>query len=148
MQEINLEEAIDIAKQNAERRGYEEALAFEKIQSKKSAVVMMEEHFDEEKFLCALRYINCNSSNSLDMSIKSSGYVIGIMKKIIRKVTGFIIEPIVNFQNAYNVQNVKCMVQISNYLKEIEECKKKIGELEREIILLKGIENVAREEKS
>ena len=52
-------------------------------------------------------------------------------------MTRFIVAPLVDSQNAYNVSNVKCMNQISEFISEMEQYKTRIEQLEKELKELK-----------
>ena len=135
--EINVEEIMKEIRQNIKDRGYDkEPLSFEDVVISEPAV-QEDVKFNIDEFFSQLNYMNRNWNNSLNASIESRNAVGVLVKKIIRKCTRFIVFPIVNFQNAYNVSNVRCINQIKEYILLLEEYRKKIEQLEREVENLK-----------
>ena len=136
--EINIEEIMSEIRENIKERGYDkEPLSFEEVAVSKP-VLQGESEYDAEEFNREIEYLNYNWSNTYQVPI-SGGNPIGVfIKKVIRKLTRFIVFPIVNFQNAYNASNVRCLKQIKEYMAEMEEYKVRIAKLEKEIEELKG----------
>ena len=135
--EINIEEIMKEIRQNIKERGYDkEPLSFEDV-TISEPVIQGEGQFSMEEFVGELNYLNRNWNNSLNATIESSNPVVVFVKKVIRKCTRFIVFPIVNFQNAYNVSNVRCLNQLKEAIILQEEYSKKIEQLEKEIEELK-----------
>lgn len=131
--EINIEEIMKEIRQNIKDRGYDkEPLSFEDVEISKAAI-QSEGVYNAEEFLHEIDYLNHNWCNSYMVPISSSNPAVVFIKKVIRKLTNFIIFPIVNFQNAYNASNVKCMNQMKEYIAEMESYKNKIAQLEEEL---------------
>lgn len=136
--EINIEEIMNEIRANIKERGYDkEPLSFEEVAVSKP-VLQGDSEYDAEEFNREIEYLNYNWNNSFMIPI-AGGNPIGVfIKKVIRKLTRFIVFPIVNFQNAYNASNVRCLKQIKEYMAEMEEYKVRIAKLEKEIEELKG----------
>lgn len=136
--EINVEEIMEQIRQNMKDRGYDkEPLSFDDIEFSKNSIYGRE-GYNSDFFQKELEYLNQNWNNPCHVPVTSSNFVFAFIKKVIRKCTYFIILPIINFQNAYNASNTRCMNQIKEYMVEIEKYKLRIETLEQEIESLKG----------
>ena len=135
--EINIEEIMNEIRQNIKERGYDkEPLSFEDVAMSEPAV-SEDTHFSMTEFLTELNYMNRNCCNSLNVPVESRNSIGVFVKKMIRKCTRFIVFPIVNFQNAYNVSNVRCINQLKEYVVLMEGYTKRIEQLEKEVEELK-----------
>lgn len=135
--EINIEEIMNEIRQNIKERGYDkEPLSFEDVVISEPAV-QSAGHFSMDEFITELNYLNRNWNNALNAPVESSNAVAVFVKKLIRKCTRFIVFPIVNFQNAYNVSNVRCINQLKEYVVLLEGYTKRIEQLEKEVEELK-----------
>ena len=135
--EINIEEIMKEIRQNIKERGYDkEPLSFEDVTISEPAV-QEGAQFSMDEFLTELNYMNRGWNNSFNVPVEGGNPIAVFVKKMIRKCTRFIVFPIVNFQNAYNVSNVRCMNQVKEYVFLLEEYTKKIEQLEKEVEELK-----------
>lgn len=136
--EINVEEIMEEIRQNIRERGYDkEPLSFEEVQVSKPAIVA-DGGYSADQFLYELGYINHNWNNNFQVPVTGRNLLAVFIKKVIRKLTRFIVFPIVNFQNSYNGSNVRCMNQIKEYMAEMDVYKQRIEQLEKEIEYIKN----------
>jgi len=139
---IDIEKIMDEIRQNIKERGYDkEPISFEEIEIPKP-VKSNNEVYHADKFFQELGYLNQNAINTRDVPINSKNPITLFTKKIIRNFTRFLIHPLVDFQNAYNISNYKCMRQIWEYMTEMETYKLKIEILEKELDEIKQNHNV------
>ena len=142
--EINIEEIMEEIRANIKERGYDkEPLSFEEIEVSKP-VIQGNSGYNAEELMSELGYLNRNWNNSIHAPINSRNSLATFVKKVIRKCTRFIVFPIVNFQNAYNASNVRCINQIKEYMAELEQYKTRVEKLEKEIQRLMGDEDVTK----
>lgn len=136
--DINIEEIMEEIRQNIKERGYDkEPLSFEEIEMPQ-AVLQQGEGYHADVFLSELDFMNHNCLNQFHVPVAGRNPFSIFVKKVIRKVTRFIVLPLVNFQNAYNVSNLRCMNQMKEYMAELEEYKVKIDKLEKELKEMKN----------
>ncbi len=135
--DINIEEIMDEIRQNIKDRGYDKApVSFEQIEIH-SSVLKIGTGYDSDEFMNELEFLDSNCTTSFHVSIAGGNPFSVFIKKVIRKMTRFIVAPLVDSQNAYNVSNVKCMNQISEFISEMEQYKTRIEQLEKELKELK-----------
>lgn len=135
--EINVEEIMEEIRKNIKERGYDkEPLSFEEVQTSQPAL-QGDVGYNADDFLHELEYLNHNWNNNFQTPVASRNAIATFIKRVIRKCTRFIIFPIVNFQNAYNVSNVRCLNQIKEYMAEMDRYKQRIEQLEKELEELK-----------
>ncbi|MBQ8613528.1 MAG: hypothetical protein IJ416_04870 [Ruminiclostridium sp.] len=76
--------------------------------------------FNEKSFVNELSYLNSNFSIASNREIKTGKKVIGglviFVKKVIRKMTRFYVEPIVTEQNAFNTHTVRALNCIRKFI--------------------------------
>ena len=113
-------------------------MSFEEIEVSKP-VIQGNSGYNAEELMNELGYLNRNWNNSIHAPINSRNSLATFVKRVIRKCTRFIVFPIVNFQNAYNASNVRCINQIKEYMAELEPYKTRVEKLEKEIEELKGM---------
>lgn len=136
--EINIEEIMEEIRQNIKDRGYDkEPLSFESVQVSKPAVVAGD-GYNADQFMHELEYMNHNWNNNFQVPVTGRNFLATFIKRLIRKCTRFIIFPIVNFQNSYNVSAVRCLNQIKEYMAEMDVYKQRIEQLEKEIEYIKN----------
>ena len=111
-------------------------MSFEDIVLSEPAV-QGDNNFSMTEFLTELNYMNRNYNNSLNVPVESRSSIGVFVKKVIRKCTRFIVFPIVNFQNAFNVSNVRCINQLKAYITLLEDYTRRIEQLEKEVAELK-----------
>jgi len=137
MSNINIEEIMEEIRENIRNRDYDkEPLSFEEIEMSEPASQNVN-GYNPEEFQRELNYINRNWSIPLNVPIIASNPIAVAVKKIIRSLTRFIVFPLANFQNAYNVSLLRCMYHLKEYTIEMEVYKKKIEKMEQEIEELK-----------
>lgn len=135
---INIEEIMKEIRQNIKDRGYEkDPVSFEEIEMKNS-VLKIGTGYDSDEFINELEFMDSNCTTSFHVPIAGGNPVSVFIKKVIRKLTRFIVAPLVESQNAYNVSNLKCMNQVSEYISEMEKYKERIVQLEKELKEIKG----------
>ncbi len=131
--EINIEQIMEEIRQTIKDRGYDrEPLSFEEVELSKPVLQSLDS-YDPDEFMHELDYLNHNWNNSWHVPVNGTNPVSVWVKKGIRKCTRFLLFPIVNFQNAYNASAIRCFNQIREYMAELEEYKKKIEMLEKEL---------------
>lgn len=136
--EINIEEIMKEIRQNIKDRGYDkEPLSFEEIVMSKPAI-QSDGNYNAEDFMQELDYLNRNWCNLFPSPVNGRNPVAVMIKKIVRRLTNFIVFPLVNFQNAYNASNIRCLNQVKEYMAELEDYKTRIEQLEKEIEQIKG----------
>ena len=134
---INIEEMMDEIRQNSKDRGYDkEPVSFEEIEIH-SSILKIGTGYDSDEFMDELEFLDSNCTTSFHVPIAGGNPFSVFIKKVIRKMTRFIVAPLVDSQNAYNVSNVKCMNQISEFISEMEQYKTRIEQLEKELKELK-----------
>ena len=136
--EINIEEIMQEIRQNIKDRGYEEeTLSFEDVKLSQSAI-QASAGFSADDLMHEINYLNGNWCNNYAVPTAGRNPIMVIIKKVVQKLTNFIVFPIVNFQNAYNASNVRCVNQMREYIAEMEGYKARIEQLEKEVEYLKG----------
>lgn len=134
--EINIEEIMKEIRQNIKERGYDkEPLSFDDIAIPEEPV-RVKSQVDMEALATELEFLNGNWNNAADVPV--GGGIGSFIKKFIRKSTAFIVRPIINFQNAYNASNVRCLNQLRVCVEEMEMYKVRIEQLEKELEQLKA----------
>lgn len=130
---INIEEIMKEIRQNIKDRGYDKVpVSFEEIEMK-SSVLKIGTGYNSDEFINELEFLDGNCTTSFHVPIAGGNPIFVFIKKVIRKMTRFIVAPLVDFQNAYNVSNLKCMNQVSEYISEMEKYKSRIEQLEKEL---------------
>lgn len=136
--EINVEQIMAEIRNNIQERGYEQLpVEFEEIAIDKPAM-QLGTAFDAEDFKQEVEYLNYNWNNPFQVPVSGGKRLAVFVKKMISKCTRFIVFPIVNYQNAYNASNARCMIQIKEYMAELDVYKAKVDALEKELQALKG----------
>lgn len=136
--EINIEEIMQEIRENIKQRGYEqEILSFDDVKLSPSAIKPTS-GFSADDLIQEVDYMNRNWCNAYAVPISSKNPVAVLIKKVMQKLTNFIVFPIVNFQNEYNASNVRCVNQMKEYIAEMEEYKAKIEKLEKELKQVKA----------
>jgi len=126
--DINVEEIMEQIRENIKERGYDKIpLSFEDIKIS-DPVIKGDAKYDPNSFNKEMTYLNNNWNNDWNIPI-SGGGMRAKLKKVVRKVTRFIVAPIVSFQNEYNASNVRLMKQMEC---RIEELEKQVAELQSE----------------
>ena len=126
--DINVEEIMEQIRENIKERGYDKIpLSFEDIKISEPVIKGMVK-YNPYLFNKEMTYLNNNWNNDWDIPI-SGGGIRAIIKKTVRKVSRFILIPIVSFQNEYNASNVRLMKQMGCRIDELE---KQVAELQKE----------------
>jgi len=137
MNSINIEEIMEEIREKIKNREYgNEPLSFEEIEMSEYADQNIN-GYNQEEFQRDLDFLNRNRGIPVNVPILAADPISSFIKKAIRKLTRFIIYPIVEFQNAYNASLLRCMHQVNEYIKELELYKEKIDKMEKEIEELK-----------
>lgn len=130
--EINVEEIMEQIRENIKERGYDKIpLSFEDIKISEP-VMRGTVKYDPNSFNKEMSYLNNNWNNDWNIPV-SGGGMRAKFKKVVRKLTRFIVAPIVSFQNEYNASNVRLLMQMSGYITEMEAYKLRIEELEKQV---------------
>lgn len=130
---INIEDIMTEIRQNIKDRGYDkEPLSFEEVEMSKP-VLLSGGGYNAEELIHELEYMNHNWCNTFNVPISGGNPFSVFIRKVIRKCTRFIVFPIVNFQNAYNVSSIRCINQIKEYMAELETYKARVDQLEKEL---------------
>ena len=141
MQEIktvNVEEIMkQIRAEIAEKGLQDDAIEFEEL----IGIDSMEgpQGFNRKRLNENVTYLNeyweVLAYRELYVSSGLKGKVFVFVKKVIRKLTKFYVEPIVNDQNQYNASVTRCMNEMKRFIRETQqenqELKKRIEELEK-----------------
>lgn len=137
--EINVEEIMEEIRKKIDERGYDnDPLEFEQITLSNSASAFQKDGiFNARELAEESEYLNRNWNNPINISVSGRNKVITLFKKIVFKCTRFIFLPLVDFQNAYNASNARCIIQINDCVLEMEQYKKRVEELEKEVAQLK-----------
>ncbi|MBR3515266.1 MAG: hypothetical protein IKO10_02840 [Lachnospiraceae bacterium] len=134
--EINVEEIMEQIRTNIRERGYDKIpLSFEDVPISQP-LIAGEVEYDAMVLRQEVQYLNQNWNNNWNVPV-SGGGLRAKFKKLIRKLTRFIIAPIVAFQNEYNASNVRAIQQLAAYAKMMDEYKLRIEELEQQVKELK-----------
>ncbi len=135
--EINADVIMKEIRQNIENRGYaKDPISFEEVEMKRSALEINGK-FDWDEFIYELEFLNDNCTNSFHLPVTAKKSFFSIIKKVICKMIKFIVVPVLDFQNAYNVSNLRCMCQINEYISDMEKYKARIEQLEEELRIIK-----------
>lgn len=128
MQDSNVIQIEAELEKSIARRNYEEPISFDEIQ-KVHPAFKVEMGYSQKELQKSFDYINNNWKVGNDTSMDSKG----LIKRVIKKMTDFVVAPILRLQSTYNAQNARCIGQMKEYLIEIERCQKRITELEAKI---------------
>ena len=130
---VNVEETLEELRKRAEERRYEqEPLEFQSVTISDSAIVE-EGSYSYLKYEKALDYLKQNWHHEMNFPITGANKIVLLVKKMFQKCIRFMVYPIVDFQNAYNANNVRCLLQMEKYLEEAEGYRQKIEELEKKV---------------
>lgn len=137
---INMDKILTEIKKNSSQRIYHQIpLEFDDICLSIPASQNNNISYDLDLLDKEFHYLNYNWKNSLYLSSRQSGVIAQGIKNIIVKCLAFIMVPIIDFQNAYNSSNAKCIDEMRRYILELEVYKRKVVELEEEVKQLRGI---------
>lgn len=121
--EINIEEILIEIRNDIEARNLkDDIIDFEDIR--------IEDLFSMERLNHELGYLHVNWYVPVDCQQYSNNKLVNFMKKIIWRLTRFMIAPIVLWQNDLNATMTRAIAELKN---DIEDKNKKIAELERKI---------------
>lgn len=136
--DINIEEIMQEIRQNIKDKGYDkEPVSFEEIEMPQGAV-SGGEGYQADVLLSELEYLNHNYYNQFHVPINGGNPFAVLIKKVIRKLTRFLVVPLVEFQNQYNASSLRCMNQMKEYITELETYQSRVEELEKELDAIKG----------
>ena len=138
MKEINVEEIMEIIRQDIKNKGYTaDMLSFKDV----NTPIDSAGQFSLEEFRCTIgaisasRYVPGRTNDNIGNGVK------GLIKKVIRKLVWFIIAPISDGQNIYNEQVATALLQLQNYIEEqnrqMKEYKEKIDLLQERLDSMK-----------
>lgn len=107
--EINIEKIMDEIRADIKAKGYtNDMLSFNEV----SSIKVVDGSFSREEYDTALNYLN-NSYNVVSIRPLTGNPLFVFIKRIIRKLAKFYVEPIVASQNEYNAFNVRVLNALS-----------------------------------
>lgn len=123
--------------ENIKERGYtEEVLNFEQIEYDRQNTIYTTEEYDFDKLNAYIQNARAGATIPYYRDI-SNNVIVKFVKRIIRKISCFLIVPIVEEQNIFNLNVINSLNQLEQYIKiKDEEMKKKdsrIKTLEKQI---------------
>lgn len=134
--DINIEEIMEEIRQNIKERGYDkEPLSFDEIRN--AGAVSAEEAFHIDVLAQETEYLKCNWNNALQPPLAARNKLLRYIKTFIFRAIKPILFPIVNYQNAYNMSNARCMNQLKEYVFQLEQYKEQIELLQQQVQELK-----------
>ena len=133
MDRINVEEIMNEIREDIRQKGYtSDMLSFKDIE----CPIAYDYQYDNKEFLSILAGINANNNVAWYRDLHQGG-IKGRIKKVIRKLIAFIIAPMSDEQNLFNVQVTQGFNQLCGYIEaqtaEIELYKKKVMLLEQKM---------------
>jgi len=138
MNRINIDQIMEEIYMNIKNRQYDiEPLSFEEVKMCQSAIQNLD-GYSTKDFLYDLNYIIYNWNIPGNITTVTSNPLTALVKKVVHKLTRFIIFPLIDFQSSYNASTCRCIIQIKEYMFEIEKYKEKINKMEMEIEELKS----------
>ena len=127
---INIEEIMQQIRAEIKEKGYSaDMLSFQDVECPAEKENF---HYDEKECLDIVNCVNRDSHIPWTGELNQGG-VKAFVKKIIRKLTGFLIAPIVERQNQFNSDVTRSINQFMGYMEQQNE---KIENYERDIGLL------------
>lgn len=137
--EINIEEVMKEAKQNMSSRRYdEEPISFEEV-SASGIAIQDGTSFDEKSFHNAVDYLNYNWSFSFPTFANERSHLKRLWNKLVLKAMKPFVQSLVDYQNAYNESNAKCLYQVREYIEELDKYKARLEQVEEELERMKGL---------
>lgn len=136
--EVNVEKIMEEIRAEIRARGLDASqLTFEEILPKKENSFSMTDDYNQDDLLQACEYLNHHYEVTVWHPLMSSrpliGPVITFGKKVMRKLTRFFVQAIVEDQNSFNMHVTRSMNQIRNYVvhknEKLEESDRMIDEL-------------------
>lgn len=146
MQNIDVEKIMEEIRQDIAEKGYkEEDLDFTDIAVDAGRTGCGSE-FDENELAGQAAYLNSHYNNPIYFPLKGNPVKV-FFQKAVRRMLLFVIFPGFQFQNKFNVATVRCMNQFKHYVdenealakqvkaqqEELEECKKQLAALQKEM---------------
>jgi hypothetical protein len=136
MGDINIEEIMKEIRRNIAERAYKDPpVEFDDI-IPDSYLIKRNEQFSRFEFQNEINYLNSNWMNSWNIPIDSKNIFVWFIKKVIMKLTRFIVFPIINFQNEYNASVIRCFNQLDIFTMRDNSYENRIADLEKQIVLL------------
>lgn len=134
MQEINVQEIMSEIKKNIEEKGYSEeeiefAVALANQDNADSLTGGGEETYDNHIMQENRTYMNTYYHNPIYFPLQGNPIKV-LWQKIIRKLVRFVTHNAFQYQNNFNLALVRCINQISFYIRQQEQSKNKIKNLE------------------
>ena len=130
MQEINVQEI----RKNIEEKGYSEeeiefAVALANQDNSESLTGGGEEIYDNRIMQESRQYMNTYYHNPIYFPLQGNPIKV-LWQKVIRKLVRFVTHNAFQYQNRFNLALVRCINQISFYIRQQEQSKTKIKNLE------------------
>ncbi len=130
--EVDVKEIMKELKQQAKAKKLEQdVLNFDEMGvSVSTESLQYAEPYNRDEFIRELTEVNAHYWIDSDVDIGNVRGLKGKIKKVIKKLTGFIIIPLVERQNEYNTVSVRAFNQIRNYMLTHDNVDKKVEELQ------------------
>lgn len=121
MTEVNVEKIMEEIRNKIRAKGLDASqLTFEDISPEKEDLGSEISDYSQDELIRACQYLNHHYEVSVWHPLSSARPVIGKLftfgKKVMRKLTRFFIQPIVEDQNRVNMHAVRSLNQLRNYL--------------------------------
>lgn len=134
MSEINVEKIMEEIREDIKRKGYtEDMLSFKDIKMPVASVVTdfnIDEFRDMVSQAQVTKVVSWRANNI-------GGGIKGLIKKVIRKMVGFVVAPLADSQNVFNQNAANIFLQLVGYVesqnKLIEQYEERIGELQNRV---------------
>lgn len=152
---VDIEKILQEIRQEIEEKGYTyDQLDFQDIPIPHQQKYQKYDHFDPARFAQELQQLNAfkevQAHRPLATGIPAIGFLVVFVKKVIRKLTRFYIEPIVRDQNQWNTMAVGCLQSVEAFVEQSSQEQQnlqKLEELERENRVLKvQLERLAQQQ--
>lgn len=130
--DINIEEIMEEIRRNIRERGYDkEPLGFDEI--KDADALSEKETFHMDVLVQETEYLRCNWNNTLQLPLTARNKLLRHIKAFIFRAIRPILFPIVNYQNAYNMSNARCVNQLKEYVIQLEQYKEQLESLQQQV---------------
>lgn len=147
MSEINIEEIMDQIRKEISEKGLDhELLRFEEVKNKDNSFLNISnaEPFDLMLFLGNANDMNCYYLFDVNREM-DGGILSKLIKKTIRRIVRFYVQPLILDQMSFNTATVRTMNSVRNYILENEILKVKIQEMDERIVALENKSGVIKE---
>lgn len=147
MSEINIEEIMNQIRREISEKGLDhELLRFEEVKNEDNSFLNISnaEPFDLMLFLGNANDMNCYYLFDVNREM-DGGILSKLIKKTIRRIVRFYVQPLILDQMSFNTATVRTMNSVRNYILENETLKVKIQEMDERIVALENKSGVIKE---